>query len=145
MNVTSSAFGQGENIPTKYSCDGQNVSPPLQWSGAPPTTQSYAIIVDDPDAPRGTFTHWVGYDISASRTSLPEGINSAGKSGKNGAGGSGYTGPCPPNGTHRYFFRVYALDIPSLNLSEGASKDQVINTMQGHIVGQGELMGKYSR
>ncbi len=145
MIVTSSAFAQGGNIPTKYSCDGQSDSPPLQWSGAPADTKSYALIVDDPDAPSGTFTHWVAYDIPASVTSAAEGANQIGKSGKNGAGKPGYTGPCPPRGTHRYFFHLYALDVPTLNLPDGASKDAVTAAMQGHILAQAELMGKYSR
>jgi Raf kinase inhibitor-like YbhB/YbcL family protein len=145
LTVTSSAFGDGANIPSKYSCSGEGISPSLQWSGAPPQTQSYALIVEDPDAPIGTFYHWVAYNIPASQTQIPEGAQTIGTSGKNGAGKLGYTGPCPPSGTHRYIFHVYALGVPTLNLPEGATQDQVRNAMQGHILAQGQLMGRYAK
>lgn len=143
--MTSAAFTEGAGIPKKYSCDGSSVSPPLKWSGAPAQTASFALIVDDPDAPVGTFTHWVAFDIPSMQTEIPEGAKTAGKAGRNSAGRNGYTGPCPPSGTHRYIFTVYALDVSALNLNEGASRDQVSNAMKGYIVAEGKLMGRYSR
>jgi Raf kinase inhibitor-like YbhB/YbcL family protein len=145
LTLTSPAFADGGNIPRARTCDGQNDSPELQWSGAPANTASYALIVDDPDAPAGTFTHWVLFDIPAAQTALPQGETGIGQPGQNGAGRPGYTGPCPPSGTHRYFFRLYALDLPTLGLSAGASRDQVVSAMNGHILAQGQLMGRYAR
>jgi len=107
--LTSSAFAEGAAIPKKYSCDGENVSPQLKWSGAPANTKSFALIMDDPDAPGGTFTHWVAFDIPATQTEIAEGAKSVGKGGKNGRGQTGYTGPCPPSDTHRYFFTLYRI------------------------------------
>jgi Raf kinase inhibitor-like YbhB/YbcL family protein len=155
LTVTSSAFTEGGGIPKKYSCDGSSVSPPLKWIGAPAHTASFVLIVDDPDAPVGTFTHWVAFDIPSTLTEIPEGApalahtqvqaKNVGKEGRNSAGRIGYVGPCPPSGTHRYIFTVYALDVPSLNLAEGASRDQVSNAVQGHVLAQGMLMGRYTR
>lgn len=150
IQVSSSAFDQGANIPVKYTCDAQNVSPPLRWSGTPQGTQSIALIADDPDAPRGTFTHWIAFNIDASRSELPEGTGQtaggpAGTLGENSFGNLGYGGPCPPRGSsHRYFFKLYALDS-QLDLEQGANKAKVEQAMQGHILGQGQLMGKYTR
>ena len=147
---TSTAFNNEERIPTKYTCDGQNVSPPLQWSAAPQDTKSFALICDDPDAPGGTWVHWVLYNIPGSTRALPEAIPSDAiladdsRHGKNSWGRLDYGGPCPPSGTHRYFFNLYALD-KMLDLSSGASKDQVRHAMQGHVLAQAQLMGKYSR
>ena len=144
LTVTSAAFGAGAGIPKKYTCDGASVSPPLQWRGAPASTRSYALIVEDPDAPSGTFIHWVDYDIPASQTQLAEGAQ-VGQQGLNGARKPGFTGPCPPSGTHRYFFNVYALDVPTLQLAAGATRAQVEQAMQGHILAQGQLLGRYAR
>jgi Raf kinase inhibitor-like YbhB/YbcL family protein len=145
LTVTSAAFTDGASIPKKYSCDGENVSPPLKWSGAPAQTSSFVLILDDPDAPVGTFTHWVAFDIPSTQTEIPVGAKNVGRAGRNSAGRNAYTGPCPPSGTHRYIFSVYALDVPALNLDEGATRDQVSNAMQGHIVAEGKLMGRYGR
>ncbi|MGE5138153.1 MAG: YbhB/YbcL family Raf kinase inhibitor-like protein [Rudaea sp.] len=145
LTVTSTAFSEGGNIPRQYSCQGDRMSPELAWSGAPAATQSYALVVEDPDAPSGTFIHWVAYDIPASQTQISEGAGQAGKSGRNGARQPGYTPPCPPSGTHHYLFHVYALDIPTLNLPEGATRDQVTGEMQGHVLAQGTLTGKYQK
>jgi hypothetical protein len=150
LALKSTAFGTGEFIPRKYTCDGSDISPPLEWSDAPEDTRSFALIVDDPDAPGGTWVHWVLYNIPGNASSLAE--NSApdprladgSMNGRNSWGKLGYGGPCPPSGTHRYFFRLYALDTV-LNLSSGASKEQLLSAMKGHILAQAELMGKYKR
>jgi Raf kinase inhibitor-like YbhB/YbcL family protein len=145
---TSTAFNNGERIPKKYTCDGQNVSPPLQWSDPPQDTKSFALICDDLDAPGGTWVHWVLYNIPASTRALPDAIPSdanhadGSRHGKNSWGRIGYGGPCPPSGTHRYFFNLYALN-EMLDLASGASKNQV--RQHGHILAQAQLMGVYSR
>ena len=145
LHVSSSAFSEGKSIPEKYTCDGQNVSPPLAWNGAPSNTSSFAIITDDPDAPSGTFTHWVLYNLPAGVTELKESDFGGGQEGMNDFRKKGYGGPCPPpNGPHRYFFRVYALDRSSLG-SAGLSKQHVITAMKGHILAEGQLMGTYRR
>lgn len=150
MKLTSSAFVDNGLIPAKYTCDGADISPPLSWDEIPPNTQSLALIVDDPDAPRMTFVHWVIYDILPSVNQLAEKIP-AGKTiaiggiqGKNDFGKLGYGGPCPPSGTHRYFFHLYALD-KKLNLEPGVSKNQILTAMAGHVLAKAELMGKYQR
>lgn len=148
--LSSTAFAAGAAIPAVYSCKGRSISPPLAWSNPPAGTKSFALILDDPDAPSGTFVHWVIYNIPASSLGLPEAIPTNGQladgtlQGNNGSGRAGYTGPCPPSGTHRYFFKLYALDT-MLGLSSGANKDQLLKAMQGHILGQGELMGTFSK
>jgi Raf kinase inhibitor-like YbhB/YbcL family protein len=151
LDVTSPAFREGETIPQKYTGDGADVSPPLQWSGAPESTKSFAVICDDPDAPRGTWVHWVLYNVPAATTSLPEGVpataelDGGGKQGKNDFGKLGYGGPAPPKGKpHRYFFKVYALDT-TLNLAPGATKADLVSAMKRHVVAEGQLMGKYAR
>jgi Raf kinase inhibitor-like YbhB/YbcL family protein len=150
MNLTSSAFAQGQPIPAQYSCDGKGVSVPLAWTDVPAAAKSLALIMDDPDAPSGTFVHWVIYNIPASSGSLAENISGAANladgslQGKNSAARTGYTGPCPPGGTHRYFFKLYALDT-MLSLASGAGKNDLLKAMQGHILAQGELMGTFSR
>ena len=145
LHVSSSAFSEGQSIPEKYTCDGQNLSPPLKWTGAPQNAKTMAIITDDPDAPSGTFTHWVLYDLPAKTTELSEGSSGGGKEGVNSFKKKGYGGPCPPpNGAHRYFFHVYALDIESLG-SAGLSKQEVTAAMKGHILVEGQLMGTYKR
>ena len=145
MELTSPVFRPGESIPQKYTCDGENISPPLAWSGMPGNTQSLSLILEDPDAPRGTFTHWIFYNLAPDRTQLPEGFLSEGKQGKNDFGKTGYGGPCPPPGTtHRYIFRLYALD-QAINLNPGASRQQFQNAIQGHVLTQAELAGRYAR
>lgn len=143
--MTSLAFKEGETIPARYTCDAENVSPPLAWSGAPTGTQSLALIVDDPDAPAKTWVHWVAYNIPAGQTSLAEGDSITGVQGVNDFRKTGYGGPCPPKGKpHRYFFKLYALD-GILNLKPGASKADLETAMSGHILAQGQLIGKYGR
>ncbi len=150
FELKSAVFAAGAAIPRKYTCDGQDISPPLQWSDSPASTKSFALICDDPDAPSGTWVHWVIYDLPAGARSLPESIShdatlpDQSRQGKNSWGRLGYGGPCPPRGTHRYFFKLYALD-KALNLTVGASKEQLLKAMHGHIVAQAELMGTYSR
>ncbi len=150
FELTSTAFGNADPIPTKYTCDGQDVSPPLQWKDPPEGTQSFALINDDPDAPGGTWVHWVLYNLPGSTLSLPEAVPSdadhpdGGRHGRNSWGRSDYGGPCPPGGTHRYFFKLYALDA-ELDLAAGASKEDVLGAMEGHILASTETMGVYSR
>lgn len=151
FSLTSTAFKNGEKIPRKYSCDGDNTSPMLSWNGTPNGTKSYAIILEDPDAPGGTFTHWILYDLPATASGLPEGAgkegnsNEVSKQGVNDFGHVGYGGPCPPEGTHRYIFRLYTLDIPGLNLKGRATKDEVLKATMGHVISDTELIGIYSR
>ncbi len=151
IQVTSSAFAEGGSIPWKYGCDGANVSPPLGWASVPDTTKSIALIVDDPDAPAKTWVHWVVYDLPASLRELPEKVRpdekilgNGGRQGTNDFGKIGYGGPCPPSGSHRYFFKVYALD-KVLDLAPGATKAQLLKAMEGHVLAEGQLMGKYAR
>lgn len=150
FELTSPAFAPGQPIPRKYTCDGEDVSPPLQWSAPPAGSQSLALVVDDPDAPSGTWVHWLVYNLPASRSALPESVPPAahlpdqGKQGRNSWQNLGYGGPCPPGGTHRYFFRLYALDA-ALALPAGASSEQLRKAMQGHVLGQAETMGTYKR
>jgi Raf kinase inhibitor-like YbhB/YbcL family protein len=150
IKITSSAFQQEGMIPSKYTCDGADVSPPLQWDEIPEDTKSIALINDDPDAPMGTWVHWALYNLPADTKELAENIppeetlpNGA-KQGITDFGRIGYGGPCPPSGTHRYFFKIYALDS-QLELESGANKNQLLKAMEGHILAQGELMGKYKR
>jgi Raf kinase inhibitor-like YbhB/YbcL family protein len=152
FTITSTAFADGTNIPVKYSCNGQNISPPLNWSGIPAGTASLALIMDDPDA---VYTHWVVFNLPPDEGGLPEAVpkdeelaNGA-LQGKLGSGGigypTGYFGPCPPKGSaHHYRFTLYALDN-TLDVSAGASKDQVLQAMEGHILGQTQLVGIYQR
>lgn len=150
LKVISAAFKEGEPIPRQYTCHGINISPPLEWGGAPKSARTIAIIADDPDAPAGTWVHWVLYNLPAENIgfveNLPatENLKAGGFQGKNDFGKIGYGGPCPPSGTHRYFFKVYALDA-ELPLEAGATKADVEKAMQGHVVGQGQLMGTYGR
>ncbi len=148
IKVTSAAFKEGQPIPRQYTCDGVNVSPPLEWSGVPKNAKTIAIIADDPDAPAGTWVHWVLYNLPAENIGFVENVavgetlKAGGFQGKNDFGKIGYGGPCPPRGTHRYFFKVYALDA-ELPLNAGATKADVEKTFEGHLVGQGQLMGTY--
>jgi len=150
IKVTSSAFAEGGMIPPKYTCDGQDISPPLEWDAVPEGTKSIALISDDPDAPGGTWVHWVLFNLPAETRKLEENIppdktlpNGA-RQGTTGFERIGYGGPCPPSGTHRYFFKIYALDT-KLDLAAGARKRELLKAMEGHILGQGQLIGKYKR
>jgi Raf kinase inhibitor-like YbhB/YbcL family protein len=144
MKITSSAFQEGASIPSKFSCDGANASPPLQIADVPSGAKSLVLIVDDPDAPSGLFTHWTVWNISPQTNAISEGSAPKGVQGTNDFGKSGYGGPCPPSGTHRYYFKIFALDR-ELDLPGGAKRSQLDAAMKGHIVAQGELMGRYSR
>lgn len=151
LSFSSTAFKEGGEIPVKYTCDGQDISPPFVWFESPQNTQSFALIVDDPDAPSGSFTHWVLYNLPASVHQLEEGITNQEQL-KNGAiqgmndfGRIGYGGPCPPSGpAHEYRFTIYALD-KSLTMKPGASKNQLLDAIKGHILAQGRLIGRYQR
>ncbi len=144
MKITSSAFQQGGNIPSKFTCDGANTNPPLQISDVPPEAKSLVLIVDDPDAPGGLFTHWAVWNISPQTSTIAEGSTPKGVQGTNDFGRSGYGGPCPPSGIHRYYFRISALDR-ELDLPFGAKRSQLDAAMKGHVIAQGESMGRYSR
>ena len=150
LTIESTAFTEGGMIPVQYTCDGKNVSPPLRWGDPPEGTGSFALIGDDPDAPAGTWVHWVVYNIPADVRELPENIPSSEKlpdgtvQGMTDFRSIGYGGPCPPSGTHRYYFKLYALDT-MLDLKPGATKQQLLNAMKAHIRAQGELMGRYAR
>jgi Raf kinase inhibitor-like YbhB/YbcL family protein len=132
MKVTS-VFMEGENIPIRYTCDGDSINPPMEITDIPDKTKSIAVIMDDPDAPMGTFVHWVAWNVPVEKKVKIEEETLLGMRGNNGAGKLGYTGPCPPNGTHRYFFKVYALS-KHLILQEGATKAQLEKAMHGHII-----------
>jgi Raf kinase inhibitor-like YbhB/YbcL family protein len=144
MKITSSAFREGGNIPSQFTCDGADSSPPLQIAEIPSGAKSLALIVDDPDAPSGLFTHWMVWNISPQTNTIAEGSTPKGVHGTNDFGKSGYGGPCPPSGTHRYYFKIFALD-GELNLPPGTKRSQLDAAMKGHVVAQGELMGRYSR
>ena len=151
MELKSTVFQEGERIPARYSCQGQDISPPLVWGEVPEQTRSFALIMDDPDAPGGVFTHWVLFNIPPDSHELPEAVPTQSQlpngalQGKNDFGKIGYGGPCPPPGRpHRYCFTIYALDQP-LDLKAGAAKKQVLDAIQGHILAQGQLTGTYQR
>ena len=150
MELKSSAFTAGEMIPQKYTCDGPDVSPPLSWSDVPAGAKSLALIADDPDAPMGTWVHWVAWNIPPNARGLEEGVPKKDslpnglKQGTTDFRSIGYGGPCPPSGTHRYFFKLYALDT-SLNLPPSTTKKDLEKAIQGHLLQQVELMGKYAR
>lgn len=147
FTLSSPAFDNGESIPVEFSCDGDDHSPRLDWSNPPQDTRSYALIIEDPDAPDGTFTHWILYDLPPGQTSLPEGADNPGKEGRNDFEEVGYGGPCPPpaHGDHRYYFRLHALDVPSLDLPENATRAQFDKALEGHVLGTAELMGRFQR
>ncbi len=151
LNLSSSAFQSNASIPSHYTCDGENVSPPLIWAGVPEGAQSLVLIMDDPDVSKnilasGMWDHWVLFNIPTTVVSLPENAKdfSGAIQGKNSGGTLGYTGPCPPDRQHRYFFKLYTLDT-TLNLPEGATKAEVQAASQGHILDQAELIGVYDR
>jgi Raf kinase inhibitor-like YbhB/YbcL family protein len=150
IKVTSTAFEEGGMIPKRYTCDGTDVSPPLAWTSVPEGTKSIALICDDPDAPMGTWVHWVLFNLPADVKELAESVPSEKKLGNGAIQGTndfrkiGYGGPCPPGGTHRYYFKLYALDT-ELNLQAGATKRELLKAMKGHILAEGQLMGKYRR
>jgi len=152
LQLTSDAFASGQSIPAKYTCIGKSISPALAWNEPPAGTQSFALIVDDPDAPGRTWVHWVLFNIPATMRSLQEDLPITGKNvdpnaiyaGNNSSGKPSYQGPCPPSGTHRYFFKLYALDT-IINLLPGATKEQVLKETDGHILAQAELMGTFSK
>ncbi len=151
LSISSTAFQEGESIPARYTCEGDDVSPLLRWDEPPRGTGSLALIMDDPDAPVGVFTHWVILNIPPDSRELPEALATqaelpgGARQGKNDFGRTGYGGPCPPPGRpHRYRFTLYALDQP-LDLKAGASKKQVLEAMSGHILAQGQLTGTYQR
>lgn len=151
MRITSPAFDEGEPIPTRHTCEGENVSPVLKWTDVPPETESLALIVDDPDAPAGTWVHWVLYGLPPDRKGLSEHVPAAeegpdgSRQGRNDFRRIGYGGPCPPpNGAHRYFFKLYALDDDP-DLEAGATKDELLAAMDGHVLAEARLIGTYRR
>ena len=150
IKITSGAFNEGEFIPKKYTCDGVNISPPLDWSGIPDNTKSIALICDDPDAPMGTWVHWVIFNIPPSINKLKENIPAVKVledgtiQGINDFRKTGYGGPCPPGGTHRYYFKIYALD-KKLSITSSTTKKDLEQSMREHIVAEGKIVGKYSR
>ena|SRR5579871_4599049 len=148
--LTSPAFKNGDPIPADYTCDGKDISPPFQWSEPPAGTQSFALIADDPDAPGGIWVHWVVYNIPTSLRELKKGVPADTKlkdgtlQGRNDFSNIGYGGPCPPGGTHHYYFKLFALDV-SLSLAPGATKNELEQAMKGHILAESHLMGPYRR
>ena len=149
MQLTSTAFTNNGAIPAKYTCDGEDVNPPLMIAGVPAGAKSLVLVVDDPDVPKsiredGMWDHWVVFNIPADTTAIDEGKEPVGVQGKGTSGNAGYQGPCPPDRQHRYFFKLYAVDV-ILNLGEGASKAEVEQAMAGHILEQMELIGLYER
>lgn len=144
MKLTSTAFEDGGVIPSQHTCDGDDISPPLEISDVPPETQSLVLVMDDPDAPAGVWDHWVVFNIPPDTREIAEGHEPRGVHGKGTSGNLKYEGPCPPDREHRYFFHVYALDT-ELHLPEGATKQEVEAAVQGHILDQAELIGRYER
>jgi Raf kinase inhibitor-like YbhB/YbcL family protein len=151
FDLNSNAFSRNSDIPRRFTCEGPNVSPALSWGEPPSGTQSFSLIMDDPDAPARTWVHWVLYDLPGSARGLPEGVSKApelkdgSRQGRNDFGRTGYEGPCPPHGpAHRYSFRLFALNT-RLNLKAGATKVEVERAMKGHVLAQAELVGKYKR
>ncbi len=150
IKVTSNAFTDGAMIPAKYSCDGENASPHLKWENMPANAKTIAIIADDPDAPGGTWVHWLIFNLPANVKELPDGVAPEGnasavaRQGTNDFKKIGYGGPCPPSGVHRYFFKVYGLDT-ELSLNAGATKEDLMKAMEGHVVAEGQIVGKYEK
>ena len=150
MEIRSSAFNEGAIIPRKYTCDNIDISPPLEWLQVPDGTKTFALICDDPDAPMGTWVHWVLFNLPENVLELPENVlklevlKNGARQGKNDFGKIGYGGPCPPSGTHRYYFKIYALD-KKLDSKPGITKKELLKTMEGHMLAEGQLMGRYKR
>lgn len=151
IQLTSPTFKEGEPIPVKYTCDGENTSPALAWNNVPQTAKSLALICDDPDAPRGTWVHWVVYNMPVTATGLPEAvpiketIDNNAQQGLNDSKHHGYDGPCPPSGTHHYYFKIYALDTTIRLSPKEVTKATLLKAMEGHIIAQGQLMGTYQK
>lgn len=145
MQITGTALENNAKIPKKYTCDAENVSPPLSWSETPEGTQSLALVVDDPDAPAGTWIHWIVWNIDPSVKEIKENsVPAQAIQGRNSFGDTKYGGPCPPSGTHRYVFKLYALDS-RLDLAQGSDIAQLEKVMEGHVIDKSELIGLYSR
>jgi len=144
MRITSSAFKNNSKIPSKYTCDGENINPPLEFSDIPKETKSLVLVADDPDAPSKTWVHWVLYSIPPSTAKIEENSAAKGIQGMTDFGKPGYGGPCPPSGTHRYFFKLYALDA-ILDVPSGLTKQQVLEKMRDHVIEEAELVGLYSK
>ena len=150
IKITSTAFENNGLIPAKYTCDEENISPPLQWEQIPEETKSIALICDDPDAPMGTRVHWILFNLPKETRELTENIPvsdtlaNGGSQGITDFGRAGYGGPCPPSGTHRYFFKIYALNT-KIDMDSSADKSQLLKAMEGHVISQGQLIGKYKR
>jgi len=150
IKMKSLAFVPGGKIPGKYTCDGMDISPPVSWTSGPEGTKTFALICDDPDAPMGTWVHWVLFNLPADITEFRENVppekelENGAKQGMNDFRKIGYGGPCPPGGTHRYFFKLYALDT-EINLEAGATKAELLKAMEGHILAEGQLIGRYER
>ncbi|MGC9523709.1 MAG: YbhB/YbcL family Raf kinase inhibitor-like protein [Anaerolineae bacterium] len=151
LMLTSSAFAEGDAIPARYTCDGEDVSPPLSWEGPPDGTERFALICDDPDAPGGTWVHWVVYDLPGDARTLPEAVpadpvlDSGARQGLNSWSRTGYGGPCPPRGVHRYVFKLYALDATLALAPEETDKAALLGAMEGHVLAQTTLIGTYTR
>jgi hypothetical protein len=149
LTLSTTAFANGAVIPARHTCEGADESPALQWSGAPDGARSFAMIVEDPDAPVGAWIHWLLWDIPASTQALPQGFEagSTGVSGRNDFGRRGYGGPCPPrgHGPHRYFFHLFAVDQASLGLAEGSNRKALDNALAGHVLAKADYMGRYER
>jgi Raf kinase inhibitor-like YbhB/YbcL family protein len=144
MKISSPSFADGQAIPAKYTCDGANINPPTAFSDVPPSAKSLALVMDDPDAPGGTFDHWIVWSIPPATTGVAEGKAPPGVAGSNGFGKNGYGGPCPPSGEHRYYFKLYALDT-TLDLPPSSSKSQLERAMKGHVIVEASMMGRYKR
>jgi Raf kinase inhibitor-like YbhB/YbcL family protein len=148
FHIFTGAFAEGNWIPPLHSCEGADISPALEWTGVPAETRSLVLVVEDPDAPGGTFAHWLLYDIGPKITALPQGVRTGalGLTGTNDFGSRGYKGPCPPRGgPHRYLFRLYALDVHTLGLPAGVTRAELLQAMKGHILGETQYMGRFSR
>ncbi len=149
MKLVIAAFPEGATVPAIHTCEGADLSPAIEWTGAPEGAKSFALIVDDPDAPGGVWNHWLLFNIPAGVHAIAQGYKPGklGESGSNDFGKTGYNGPCPPRGggVHRYYFKVFALDVAKLDLKEGASRAQLERSMHGHVVGQAEYVGRFGR
>lgn len=147
FKVIVEGFADGAAIPRKFACDGADTAPALEWHGEPSGTKSFALIMEDPDAPAGTWNHWLVWDIPAQIHAIPAGGAAPGKSGRNDFGKRGYGGPCPPRrgGPHRYFFRLFAVDTPALGLKDGAGRDMLEKALHNHVLASTEYMGRYER